>query len=63
VLPKSTHRERLEQNAQVFDFTLSDEDMAALDASTPSTAPARRASPWWYAQRESRPPSTLRPRR
>jgi diketogulonate reductase-like aldo/keto reductase len=32
VLPKSTHRERIEQNAQVFDFTLSNHDMAALDA-------------------------------
>jgi len=29
---KSTHRDRLEENVQIFDFTLSDEDMAALDA-------------------------------
>jgi 2,5-diketo-D-gluconate reductase A len=32
VITKSTHRERIEQNAQIFDFTLSDEDMAELDA-------------------------------
>jgi diketogulonate reductase-like aldo/keto reductase len=32
VLAKSTHRERIEENARIFDFTLSDVDMAALDA-------------------------------
>src|SRR6478609_4191071 len=32
VIPKSTHRERIEETAQVFDFTLSDDDMAALDS-------------------------------
>jgi diketogulonate reductase-like aldo/keto reductase len=32
VIPKSTHRERIEENAAIFDFELSDEDMAALDA-------------------------------
>lgn len=31
VLPKSTHRERISQNGQVFDFALSEENMAALD--------------------------------
>ena len=32
VIPKSTHRDRIEENAQIVDFTLSDEEMAALDA-------------------------------
>ncbi len=32
VIPKSTHRQRMEQNLDVFDFALSEEDMAAIRA-------------------------------
>ena len=30
VIPKSTHRERMEENLNVFDFNLSDQDMAEI---------------------------------
>lgn len=30
VIPKSTHKERMEQNIDIWDFTLSDEDMAEI---------------------------------
>jgi 2,5-diketo-D-gluconate reductase A len=32
VLPKSTHRDRIEENARIFDFELSDDDLAELDS-------------------------------
>jgi 2,5-diketo-D-gluconate reductase A len=48
VLAKSTHRERLEENAQIFDFALSDEEMAELDAldETGGTGDALERK-WW----------------
>lgn len=48
VIPKSTHRDRIEENAQIFDFTLADTDMAALDGldMTGGTAKAREHH-WW----------------
>jgi 2,5-diketo-D-gluconate reductase A len=48
VITKSTHRERIEENAGVFDFTLSDEVMAELDA-LDETGGTDRAleSNWW----------------
>jgi diketogulonate reductase-like aldo/keto reductase len=48
VIPKSTHRERIEESAQLFDFKLSDEEMAELDGldQTGGTATARERK-WW----------------
>src|SRR5580765_4979649 len=48
VLPKSTHRDRIEENGALFDFALSDEDMADLDAldRTGGTGVAVE-SKWW----------------
>jgi diketogulonate reductase-like aldo/keto reductase len=48
VLAKSTHRERLAENAEVFDFALSDADMAELDA-LDTTGRTDRAveHKWW----------------
>jgi diketogulonate reductase-like aldo/keto reductase len=48
LIPKSTHRNRIEENAQLFDFALSDDDMGALDAldRTGGTGRARERK-WW----------------
>jgi diketogulonate reductase-like aldo/keto reductase len=48
VLPKSTHRDRIAENAGIFDFTLSPEAMAALDTldKTSGTEQALEHK-WW----------------
>jgi diketogulonate reductase-like aldo/keto reductase len=47
-IPKSAHRERIEANGRIFDFSLTDEDMSVLDAldETGGTADAQE-NKWW----------------
>ena len=47
-IPKSTHRARIAENADVFDFTLSAEQMGRLDALDRSGGTKRALErPWW----------------
>jgi len=48
VISKSTHRERILQNAQIFDFALSDEDMAGLDALDQTNGTDRALERRWW---------------
>jgi 2,5-diketo-D-gluconate reductase A len=47
-IAKSTHRDRLEENLRIFDFSLSNEDMADLDACDETGGTDRALErPWW----------------
>ncbi|HTT90173.1 MAG TPA: aldo/keto reductase [Acidimicrobiales bacterium] len=48
VIPKSTHRERIEENSRIFDFHLSDADMAELDAEDKTKGTDRALERKWW---------------
>jgi 2,5-diketo-D-gluconate reductase A len=48
VIPKSTHRDRIAENARIFDFALSEQDLAELDALDETGGTDRaREDKWW----------------
>jgi 2,5-diketo-D-gluconate reductase A len=48
VIPKSTHRNRIDENAHIFDFTLSTADMAELDALDETGGTDRALEDKWW---------------
>ena len=48
VITKSTHRERIEENGQIFDFTLPDGDMADLDSLDETGGTDRAVERTWW---------------
>ena len=48
VITKSTHRERIHENGQIFDFTLSELDMAELDALDQTNGTDRALEHKWW---------------
>jgi diketogulonate reductase-like aldo/keto reductase len=51
VIPKSQHEARIAQNADIFDFAISDADMGLLDAlASQSTAVKLATGSWWWTR-------------
>jgi diketogulonate reductase-like aldo/keto reductase len=53
VIPKSTHPERIAENARIFDFSLGAEDLEALDALDRTGGTGRATERWWQTPRET----------
>jgi diketogulonate reductase-like aldo/keto reductase len=53
VITKSTHRDRIEENAQILDFALPDEEMAALDALDETGGTERAVERSWRSRARS----------
>ena len=51
IIPKSTHRERISENSQVFDFSLTDEEMAQLDALDRTSGTDDASENKWWGRR------------
>jgi diketogulonate reductase-like aldo/keto reductase len=47
VISKSTHRERIQENAQIFDFALGGDDLADLDALGADSSGRALEHKWW----------------